>query len=289
MSARSGQLIPTKISNIRLVKKLEDWGFVTIKTKGDFIVMEHRDGRGVTVMAPHIHRGNSTEELRHVYGTVCNGDAAKFWSYKKPTALTPVSTPAPAPAKDADAAPAPASVRRAMTRGLASAALECIMGNPHETHTIQSVAAALRVDAGPVSNAMSYLCSQGHLVRILRGTYRLSPTLQAESTVHHQHVGPVSVTTKWEPTAPVPPTFDAVMPQTPPPPPPTAKLDPAYMEVPRQRPPAPAPQHDDDDDLDALLELVLPDHYIFQPRHIRAMREWQTATAKLLKTLRGEA
>lgn len=281
MSARSGQLIPSKISNIRLVEKLEEWGFVRAKTRGDFILMGHSDGREVTVMAPHIHRGNSTEELRQVYRVVCNGDAATFWSYKKPTKLTPVPTPAPTPDPD------PESLEKrntAMLRGLASCVLEYVQSKPHDTHTIKSVAAAIKVVPGPVGNAMSYLHSQGHLVRVLRGTYRLSPTLQAESTVHHAHTGPVGVEVRGVPAAPAS-TAPAVPPVVPAPAPRPASVPPVPPAAPA---PVPAPVHSDDDDLDALLELVLPDHYIFQPKHIKAMREWQNATAKLLRTLRGE-
>ena len=309
MSARSGQLIPTKISNASLVEKLQEWGFTRTRTKGDFIVMRHSDKREVVVMAPHLHRGNSTAELQAVYRTVCKGDAAAFWSFVPPSKAA-AGDPAPAPDSDPDSDPESLEKRNtAMLRGLASCVLEYVQSKPHDTHTIKTVAAAIKVVPGPVGNAMSYLHSQGHLVRVLRGTYRLSPTLQAESTVHHQHTGPVGVEVRGAPAVPAAPPvvacdarnrlgFRCTLPvghnghhggqgavwagehTAPEQPAPAAPPAPA---------PAPAPARSDEDDLDALLELVLPKDYQFQPSHIRAMREWQTATAKLLKTLRGES
>lgn len=156
-------------------------------------------------------------------------------------------------------------------RGASKDVLVYLHQHPFETVTAATVAKATGVSVKTTQNALSYLASIGLAERVLRGAYRLDPLLAADKVVHHEHTGPVEVTYAPAPAPEAPPA--PVLPKV------FIYGDPAPVIT--------APEPDSGDDLDALLELILPADYRFHPSHIKHMRRWQTQTAELLAALRS--
>ena len=294
--------IPTKVSNGRLIRQLELWGYTKGKVRGDRVVytppMPALDP--VTVMQAHVHKGNSTPALRLVYEAVTSGNANLFWARNAPANVpvedaidatigrhveevaaavhanrikfdTTDSVPTPQAKEEAMPEPVttdPASPRK-QVRGASSKVLQYMHDHPHDTVTAGLIGRRIGMDAGTVGGALAHLCNLGHVERLVRGTYRLNANLAADKTVRHEHSGAVAVpkaAMASQAVATVTPITQSMVPSHP-------------VHVPVA----------EGDDLDALLELVLPQDYEFRPSHLRAMQKWQTATAELLAVLRGES
>jgi hypothetical protein len=300
--------IPVRISNGRLIKQLKLWGFQEDRTRGDKIEMIGPDKKCVEVMREHVHQGNTTTRMKHIYKLVCDGDAELFWSrterltfatvYRNdapranPTKpLTqrielPSLHPAPKPElRVADVPPEPlatteatAKATRIRNRGLASQVLEIMTADPHQTVNSKLIAKVLGMaDSEPVGAALAYLHDQGHVDRLMRGTYRLSPKLAASSTVHHAHTGPVDMVMGSSNGHVGPATVPATAREPEPVPvAPIAVADP---------PTAPTPEVTDVADL--LLEFLIPDGYVFQVSHLRAIERWRDETNRLRAVLGG--
>ena len=307
--------IPTKVANGRLIKQMELWGWVKSKNRGDRWVMADStrpNVPSVSVMAPQVHKGNSTATIRMVYDLVCGGDAEAFWARKAPynvpttdaivdTVVTqgtyhfdtntpdqiintgdavmvlhvskgepPAEEPQPAEQEDTVAEEA-LSEEHKRQRGIAAQVLGYMEAHPHETATGPTIAARTPgLDASNATNALAYLCKLGHVERVMRGTYRLSPNLAAEKVYRHEHTGGLEV----------PKVPKGGMPTSLP-------VGPGVVPIRPEASNPPVVETDSGDDLDALLELILPEDYRFHPSHIRAMRKWQEATAELLHILRN--
>jgi len=321
--------IPTKVSNGRLIKQLELWGWTQHRSKGDRVIYEHSLYLDrLTVMAAHIHQGNSPVMLRKVYDTVTGGNASLFWARRAPAmvsmkdaleetfqsgrfdpvemASTPIILPTEnhttivavfdhddhpeggtylgsGPVKARSPKPEAKKEEPAVTatpqhthqhRGTASKVFQYLNDHPHDTVTAAVIARRTNLDGRAIGNALNYLCGLGHVDRLVRGTYRLSPSLAADKVVRHEHTGGVEVPRQTATPKP------ASKPENP-----AISAAPMASVTPITKPHVASAE----DDLDALLELVLPTDYVFQPSHLRAMRKWQDATAELLRTLRGES
>lgn len=161
-------------------------------------------------------------------------------------------------------------------RGAAAEVLQYLHNHPHDTVTAGLIGRRTGMDAHTVGGALAHLCRLGHVERLVRGTYKLAPNLAAERVYRHEHTGGLEVPKQAAPKAAI-----AVAPERP-------YVLPTALPV---GPPVDSEHRvvsDTGDDLDALLELVLPVDYEFKPAHLRAMRKWQQATAELLATLRGD-
>lgn len=301
-------MVPSKVSNASLIRQLELWGYRKVGNKGDTWTMANPDykGRRVQVTAPQVHKGNSTVVIRNVYKVVTNGDAEAFWARRtpsnvpiedaieevfdtmaretarkhaepwyeqttsEPTVVTTVTDTAdsatskeePMSNREVQVEPLAAKKRQ---RGAASKVLQYLHDHPHDHLTAPTIGAALHLEPIVASGALAHLHRLGFAERLVRGTYRLSPSLAADRTVRHQHGGSVQT--------PAPLTQQAAVAAV-------AERRPAPTIVP-DVPPA------EGDDLDAMLELILPEGYRFRPSHLQAMRKWQSATAELLVILRG--
>ena len=295
--------IPTKVANGRLIRQMELWGWTKVRSKGDRWVMG-RKGDTVSVMAPQVHKGNSGVTIKMVYEAVTGGDAEAFWARKAPSNVPDLDAivdtvvtqrtytpppeyaapePEPEPAVAEEPAPAPAEQENPVAaaekpkqhRGAAAEVLQYLNNHPHDTVTAGLIARRTNMDAHTVGSALAHLCRLGHVERLVRGTYKLAPNLAAERVYRHEHTGGVEVPKQAAAKAAI-----TIAPMTAPAPvmAPVLQLHDAEHRV----------LADTGDDLDALLELVLPVDYEFKPAHLRAMRKWQQATAELLVTLRGD-
>jgi hypothetical protein len=303
--------IPTKVSNARLIRQLGLWGYKEDRVRGDLQILVGPNGEEVMVMREHIHQGNSIHQLRNVYDSVTQGDAARFWSRTERLTWVSVYPPAPKPAprpapKITELPPAPKITMlplaptqptqiAAQQRGVARRVLEYMGADPNRSVSSKMVAAEFDdMDVRRAGNALTYLVQIGHIERVMRGYYRLSVSFRAQSLVHHQHTGPVGFVVNDPASTPenVPvdvPVVAVDVPESPEP-----IITASVIAVPDSRivgggtsAVSVVSSDPDGDDLDALLELVLPAGYAFQPSHLREMRRWQDATARLLAVLRG--
>lgn len=216
----------------------------------------------------------------------------------------PGTQPQPAPEKHVE-------------HGISARVLAYMEQHPHQTFTSDVIALYFGVDRNPVINALGYLAEKGHVERVMRGAYRLAPKLAAKETVHHAHTGPVEMTgsvhhdsrngiatgpemvSQDSPADPFPGARGLASPG----------LDPTWDNMKRDYAAAQEALNKgvldnvsvvvptqlivpeqvlDEDDMDALLEMILPKDYVFAPVHLKAMRRWQAETAKLLHVLRSE-
>lgn len=302
-------VVPTQVANRRLIAQMELWGWQQHRKRGESVEMRHPHiPEKILVRDAQIHKGNSVNTIRRVYELTCGGVAELFWTRKAPVNVdlidatreaipTPGSFSAPSDPiqlcekceqhhRDSEPCPEPFPTGAAASnRGLAARTLAMMSVNPHRNYTSRDIARFLGLeDVSACASALRHLCECGHAERVMRGTYRLSAKLAAERTVHHAHTGPVEVA-----VAPAALALNVA---------PTHRSEPEpepkvwrHSEEPIRRSTNEQfalvdASADSDDDLDSLLELILPADYRFKPRHLAAMRRWQDETARLLAALR---
>jgi predicted RNA binding protein YcfA (HicA-like mRNA interferase family) len=295
----AARTIPSNASNRSVIRQLELWGWEFDRNRGDLAVFIAPNGDSVQVMRGHLHQRNSLVQLALVYELTCGGDAAAFWARQerlvpevayrndKPKKLVVVPEESQ-PAEPTE--PVADDKRAAPLRGLAGLVLAYMQEKPSRVVNAPDAGKAIGATTVQAANALNYLVSCGHAVRVMRGTFRLSPTFRAESVVHHQHTGPVDMIARSTPaTVENTPTNAPILPVHGPktsdrPDPDSVTRSPNLGNVVGVA----LDPDDQGDDLDSLLELVLPVGYKFSPSHLRAMRRWQNETARLLGVLRGE-
>lgn len=299
--------VPTHVTNGKLIDQMKEWGWREGKANGNFVTMRppaNIDGETIKVKPRQVHNGNSSRVISDVYRLTCQGDRELFWrgpselwvemvaraeyeaEQRRQARETAAAERATARAANAAAtappvpSPAPADPprpKRRRTSDVTSKDVLAVLVKLDRPTRAVDVAADLNIDPTAANlktlvARLGYLADKGHAVRVMNGCYRVAPTAAAmagrydHDVQHHGDIVPPIVV-----DPPAPPADVVVAEQH------STEVVVVYRAT---------PEVDEEAELEAVLDMLLPDGY--KAKHRRMVEDWVELTRKMRATVNGD-
>jgi len=267
-------------SNRTVQRAAAAWGWVKVRDRsGHWEEWEH-GGTTVRLRPASYHQGNppaTVAQLARATGVTVEQFLGRIGE-PDPTTPPPsevIAPPVPAPPAEPEPKPTPAEQERMVNQ-----VRDLLISEDRPMHTT-TIAKALGLTPPQVSGAAAPLVRRGQLQRLGRGVYAITERLRSER-VRHDHQGTTHV--ELESPVPVVGTLTAEH---------VAALVPMSTELAaeleemagamEQAGPTDLSEAEEDD-LDAMLDLLAPNGY--QGRHRRLVNEWAELTRRLMREVR---